>query len=271
MSEVKLSPKDLNKMWADMLSHRSVIRDSMIKYAVKIGVGECDEWKNPFRIHLDNYDDSIITLQSRLTGNLVSSIIYEKAPNLDIDPEFVLSRMVDALTDQDTETTVYDKPLVFDAQWIIDYVDKTYIRNRKKLCLSQMLNKINHLASDIVFDVHSGKITLPFYTGKWFKNAYIVSSGTEKLMLELDKLIQTELCGRNYFDVSPNIFTEFLDGWSRVKPYSKDIFKEMPLNNEYDGIVRSIKIHKDKSKMDINFVDWLDVQILIDVINKDTN
>jgi len=242
----------------------------MIKYAAGMEIDECAEWENPFRIHLDNYDDSILALQSKLTNNLVLSIIYEKAPNLDIDPEFVLSRMVDALTDQDTETTVHDKPLVFDAQWVIDYVDKNYLRQKNKLCLFQMLTKINHLASNITFDVKNATVTLPFYTGKWFRKSYIVSKGTEKLMLEFDKLIQTHLLGRDPFDVSPKIFIKYLDEWSRTKPYAQYIFREIFLDNEYDA-VRSIKIDKGKSKITLNFREEQDVQMLMDTINQNTN
>jgi hypothetical protein len=271
MSKVKLSTKDLNNMWEAMLAHRSAIRDNTIKYAVKTEIDECAEWENPFRIHLDNYDNSILELRNRLTNNLISSIIYEKAPNLDIDPEFVLDRMVDALTDEETETTVHDKPLVFDAEWISTYIDKTYLAKKSKLCLSQMLTKINHLASDIIFNTKKSVVTLPFYTGKWFKDAHIVSKGTERLMLEFDKLIQNKFYGRDSFDVSPEIFSRYLNDWATTKPYARDIFREIEIDPEYEDLVRSFKIDKNKSQINITFADEQDVQTLKDLMQTNTN
>lgn len=193
MSEVTTNTGELNALWAKMLAHRSVIRSAMIGYAVGMNVDESEKWKNPLRTHLDEYDESLLRLQRDMTNNVVFSHIQTFAPNIEIDSESVLDRMVDAKTDENSETTMYDKPLVFDAQWISEYLHKNYFENKEEIAYKQLVSRVYHLIGN--FELKGNEIVFPFYRQRWFNDQKRVSPGSQKLVEELDRLIQVVLYG----------------------------------------------------------------------------
>lgn len=197
-----LTTGDLNTLWKSALASRAVIRNAMIAYAVKMGVDESEHWKNPFRAHLDRNDASLLSLQADLTSNLVRAYIEENAPNLEVDVPTVMSAMVDALTDEDSETTTYDKPLVFDAQWVKDYLQEKYLKDKESIAFGQLVSRVYHLIGN--FEVNEdGTIVIPFYQQRWFGGKKKLSIGTQELVTELDKLIQVVLSGAKASDVVP--------------------------------------------------------------------
>lgn len=221
MSENILKPEELNEMWAKMLAHRSVVRQAMIDYAVKMGIDESEYWRNPFRDHFDKYDDQLLDLQKKLTDSAIDALINEHAPNVDVDKDDVLRKMVDALTSEESETTTYDKPLVFDSNWITKYVQKNYINNKNDVAYNQMLSDIIHMIGGYHLEKYGrdefekdGVIILPFYIAKWFREENRISFGTIELLRKFDNFVQVLLEGAGSFDVSPRIFAHHFNYWS---------------------------------------------------------
>lgn len=269
----------MNDLWQKMLSHRSVVRQSTIDYAVSMGVDENEEWRNPFRYHLDTYDDALLSLQKRLTENVVSAIIHEHAPNVEVDSDAVLNKMVESLTDEDTETTTYDKPLVFDSEWIREYVQKNYIEDKDDVAYDQMLSRIVHMIGSYYLKnvgrdsfEQNGVIIIPFYLDKWFREKNSISSGTISLLREFDKLIQVLVEGENASEVEPRIFSHHFNNWSmwRNKLPSNVLFKKTETIGD-DLPVDWFKPKKGKSEIEIHFKNADHAAKVADVIYPNTH
>ncbi len=199
--DTALTTGELNGLWKSMLSHKASVRQAMISYATKMDIDESDDWKNPFRALLESYDESLLELQYRLASNLVRAYTEEYAPNLEVDVPTVMRAMVDAITDEESETTTHDKPLVFDAAWIAQYVQEKYLSDKESIAYKQLVSRVYHLIGN--FRVNESTIIIPYYTRRWFAGKKIVSEGTKELLEEIDKLTQVVLLGEKASNVQP--------------------------------------------------------------------
>jgi len=122
-----IEPSDeINALWQSKMLNKQNIRKSMIIYASKMKLDEMEYWKNPFRKHLDMYDEALLILQKDLVKCVIDNFLDKYNLDVRVSSENVLSKMVDAITDEDSEETINNKPIVFDAKWIDKYLESKF-------------------------------------------------------------------------------------------------------------------------------------------------
>lgn len=112
--------------WKEMMRIRSQINLGEAAYAKMMTDLNNENFVNPHTMVLKKYDEALLELQTVMTKEVIRLCKESEGQNVEVSDDNVFMRMIEHLTDGDSPTTIYGKPLVFSPFWVAGYLQENY-------------------------------------------------------------------------------------------------------------------------------------------------